>query len=266
MVTLTKEAIEQRVAELGDWFHNLDLNGVHTAPHHFLGDYPQIKWQRFAHAIPDDLSGRTVLDIGCNAGFYAIEMKRRGADRVVAVDSDPRYLAQARFAADVMGASIDFRELSVYQLPALEERFDIVLFMGVLYHLRYPLLALDILHEHVTRDLMVFQSMMRGSAEVKPFASDYDFRDIAHFEDAAYPRMYFVEQRYAGDPTNWWVPNRACAEAMLRTAGFEVLDHPEDEVFICRHTTRPEFSDLPDLTTLGLLDSRTTARRDGGHD
>jgi ribosomal protein L11 methylase PrmA len=58
---------------------------------------------RFAHAVPEDLTGRTVLDIGCNAGFYAIEMKRRGAARVVGVDSDERYLDQARFAAEVTG-------------------------------------------------------------------------------------------------------------------------------------------------------------------
>jgi tRNA (mo5U34)-methyltransferase len=231
----TREDIERRVAELGDWFHNLDLHGVRTAPNHFLGDYPPVKWERFAHAIPPDLRGRTVLDIGCNAGFYAIEMKRRGADRVVAVDSDPRYLAQARFAADVVGVDIELREMSVYDVPRLVERFDIVLFMGVLYHLRYPLLALDLLHEHVTRDLLVFQSMLRGSAEVRPFEADYDFTHTSHFDDPAYPRLYFVEHRYAGDPTNWWVPNRACAEAMLRSAGFRIIDQPEEEVFICRH-------------------------------
>jgi tRNA (mo5U34)-methyltransferase len=248
--TLTREDIERRVAELGDWFHNMDLNGVRTAPWHFLGDYPRVKWERFSEAIPADLRGRTVLDIGCNAGFYSIEMKRRGAERVVAIDSDPRYLAQARFAADVLDVDIEFREMSVYQLPLLAERFDVVLFMGVLYHLRYPLLALDILHEHVTRDLLVFQSMLRGSAEVKPFAADYDFRDTAHFEDAAYPRLHFVEQRYAGDPTNWWVPNRACAEAMLGAAGFSVVAHPEEEVFICRRRAeqvegRPDSKEMP---------------------
>ena len=125
---LTRQDIQRRVAELGDWFHNLDLHGVRTAPEHFLGDYPRVKWERFAGAIPADLSGRTVLDIGCNAGFYAIEMKRRRAERVVAVDSDARYLAQARFAADVMDADIEFRQMSVYDLPALNERFDIVAF------------------------------------------------------------------------------------------------------------------------------------------
>ena len=247
--TLTREDIERRVAELGEWFHNLDLNGVPTAPGHFLGDYPRVKWERFAHAIPADLRGRTVLDIGCNAGFYAIEMKRRGADRVVAVDSDPRYLAQARLAAEIMEADIEFREMSIYQLPGLDEQFDVVLFMGVLYHLRYPLLALDILHEHSARDLLVFQSMLRGSTDVKPFARDYDFQDTAHFDDPAYPRMYFVEHRYAEDPTNWWIPNRACAEAMLRASGFEIVDHPEDEVFICRRLAaagahRPDAGEL----------------------
>ena len=114
MEGFTKEDIRARVADLGPWFHNLDLGGVATAPEHFLHDYPANKWARFAEAVPNDLSGWTVLDIGCNAGFYAIEMKRRGADRVVAVDFDDRYLAQAHFAAEVSGVDIDFRRLSVY--------------------------------------------------------------------------------------------------------------------------------------------------------
>jgi tRNA (mo5U34)-methyltransferase len=230
---MTTERIQQRVSELGPWFHNLNLGGVQTAPEHFLGDYPSIKWQRFAQAIPQDLRGRSVLDIGCNAGFYSIEMKRRGAERVVGVDSDPRYLAQAKFAAEVEGADIEFRQMSVYQLPSLGERFDLVLFMGVLYHLRHPLLALDILHEHVVADTLVFQSMLRGSGEATAVELDYPFWQTGQFEAPAYPRMYFVEHKYAGDPTNWWIPNRACAEAMLRSAGFEIAAHPEDEVFIC---------------------------------
>src|SRR5256885_1371364 len=100
------EAIRRRTIELGDWFQNLNLKGVQTAPNHFLGDYPTVKWKKFAHAIPKDLRGKTVLDIGCNAGFYSIEMKRRGADRVVGIDHDPAYLAQARFAADVSQVEI----------------------------------------------------------------------------------------------------------------------------------------------------------------
>ncbi|PYR93943.1 MAG: TIGR04290 family methyltransferase [Acidobacteria bacterium] len=231
---LTKEAIRDRVRALGDWFHNINLRGVQTAPAHFLGDYPSVKWRTFAHALPADLAGKSVLDVGCNAGFYAIEMKKRGAARVVGVDSDERYLAQARFAAEVAGTPIEFRKMSVYELPALGERFDLVLFMGVLYHLRHPLLALDILHEHVVGETLVFQSMLRGSPETRQVARDCEFWEEEQFAAPGYPLMYFVEHKYAHDPTNWWIPNRACAEAMLRSAGFEIVNHPEAEVFICR--------------------------------
>ena len=93
---------------------------------------------------------------------------------------------------------------------ALGERFDLVLFMGVLYHLRHPLLALDLIHEHVARDLLVFQSMQRGSAEVEPLEADYPFSEARSSTGPAFPRLHFVERRYSGDPTNWWVPNRAC--------------------------------------------------------
>lgn len=230
----TRDAVAARLGELGPWFHNMNLNGVATAPDHFLGDYPAFKWRGFAHALPDDLSGRTVLDVGCNGGFYAIEMKRRGADRVVAIDSDERYLRQAAFAAEVLGLQIEFRRMSVYDVGRLGERFDLVLFMGVLYHLRHPLLALDILHRHVVRDLFLFQSMQRGPDAVPILAEDYGFDTTGPFRDPAYPSLYFVEKNYAGDPTNWWIPNRAAAEAMLRSAGFEIVAHPEREVYLCR--------------------------------
>ena len=154
---LSREEIRQRVDALGPWFHNLDLNGVRTAPAHFLGDYPTVKWRRFSRVIPESLEGKSVLDIGCNAGFYAMEMKRRGADRVLGLDTHDDYLEQARFAAEISGLKIEFRKLSAYDVGELRERFDLVIFMGVLYHLRYPLLALDLLHEHVARDLLLFQ-------------------------------------------------------------------------------------------------------------
>jgi tRNA (mo5U34)-methyltransferase len=200
--SMTPQEVREQVERLGPWFHNLELMGVRTAPHHFLGDYPAMKFRNFAHAIPADLSGKSVLDVGCNAGFYSMEMKRRGAERV--------------------------------------EKFDFVIFMGVLYHLRHPLLALDLLREHVVGDLMLFQSMLRGSKEVEPVAADYEFQEEEHFDLPGYPKMHFIEHRYAHDPTNWWAPNRACAEAMLRSTGFEIVQQAEDEVFLCR---RAEITD-----------------------
>ena len=124
--------------------------------------------------------------------------------------------------------------MTVWDLAALGERFDVVLFMGVLYHLRHPLLALDLIHEHVAKDLLIFQSMMRGSNEITEVAADYDFNAPAPFDEPGYPKLHFVEHRYSHDQTNWWVPNRACVEAMLRSSGFVIESQPEDEVYVCR--------------------------------
>ena len=193
-----------------------------------------MKFANFAGVIPGDLTGKSVLDIGCNAGFYSMEMKRRGAARVLGVDYDDAYLDQARFAAEVKGYDIEFRKLSVYDVATLGERFDLVVFMGVFYHLRHPLLALDLIWEHVADDLLLFQTMQRGSDEVAPVRADYDFFEQDHFDAPGYPKMHFVEHHYAKDPTNWWAPNAACSMAMLRSSGFEVLEHPEPEVYLCR--------------------------------
>jgi tRNA (mo5U34)-methyltransferase len=231
--------IRRRIDALGPWFHNMELAGIETAPDHFLGNYPFIKWRKFADAIPADLAGKAVLDIGCNAGFYSIEMKRRGASRVLGIDFDDAYLAQARFAAEIADCDIEFQKLSVYDVGALREKFDIVLFMGVLYHLRHPLLALDLIREHVTADLMIFQSMQRGSADLPALEQNYHFWTHDLFDQPEYPKLHFIEHSYADDPTNWWVPNRACTEAMLRSAGFEIVLHPEHEVYFCRVAGEP---------------------------
>ena len=112
--------------------------------------------------------------------------------------------------------------LSVYDVAALGERFDIVFFIGVLYHLRHPLLALDLIHEHAAKDLLVFQSMQRGSDAIMQLREDYEFWETAIFDDPAFPKLHFIEHSYAHDPTNWWAPNRACAAAMVRSAGFTI--------------------------------------------
>ena len=238
--------MRQRVDALGPWFHNIDLKGVPTAPDHFLGDYPRDKFLRFADALPADLTGKTVLDIGCNAGFYSVEMKRRGADRVLGIDSDDRYLAQARLAAEALGyRGIEFAKLSVYDVGALGERFDLVIFMGVLYHLRHPLLALDLIREHVAGDQMLFQTMQQGSTEMLAVPEDHPFfvpgttTPPPFFDDAGYPKLHFIERAFANDWTNWWAPNPACSQAMLRAAGFTVETTAEPDVYLCRTAPVP---------------------------
>lgn len=255
--------LRARIDALGPWFHNIDLNGVVTAPGHFLGDYPRGKFARFAGALPSDLRGKTVLDIGCNAGFYSVEMKRRGAARVLGIDSDDRYLDQARLATEALGfEGVEFAKLSVYDVATLGERFDVVIFMGVLYHLRHPLLALDLIREHVAGDLMLFQTMQQGSTHVLDVPEDHPFfmpgtsQPPAFFDDPGYPKLHFIEREFAHDWTNWWAPNAACSQAMLRAAGFTVETTPEPDVYLCRVAPVPYAKNGP----AAVYPARGTAR------
>lgn len=226
--------IEKEIAELNPWFHNIHLpGGEQTAPNHPLGDFPMFKWMRISPHIPRDLSGWTVLDVGCNAGFYSIEMAKRGA-RVTAVDMDDHYLKQAEWAAEKFKVrdKITLKKSHVYNLGIIEDSYDIVLFLGVFYHLRYPLLALDILAKKVEKYL-VFQTLtMPGEKEFKA-PPDLKLTDRKIMMHPGWPKMAFIERKLEGDPTNWWAPNGAAVEAMLRSAGLIVEKRPAHEIYIC---------------------------------
>lgn len=226
------DKLTRQIADLGEWFHNLDLHGVQTAPHHFLGDFPNIKWRWISQSIPEDLTGARVLDIGCNGGFYSIQMKQRGAEYVLGIDVDDRYLEQAEFAAKTLGLQIDLRKLSIYDVDKIPGEFDYVIFMGVFYHLRYPLFALDKIIKKM-RGKLIFQTMIRGSEEVQAWEKDYSFWTKDIFANPSFPAMYFIEHSYSHDYTNWWIPNRAAVEAMLRSSGLKIMQQPESETWIC---------------------------------
>lgn len=245
--------LTQKIVALGDWFHNININGVLTAPNHFLGDFPNVKWKEISKALPEDLQGASVLDIGCNGGFYSIALKQRGAGTVLGVDVDDRYLNQARFAAENLGLKIEFQKRSVYDVDQIPGQFDYVLFLGVFYHLRYPLFALDKIIKKV-RGKLFFQSMMRGSMEDRSWKDNYEFWDMKPFEDPDFPCMYFIENSYAGDYTNWWIPNRGAVEGMLRSSGLEIVDHPESETYVCEpRRARRDGAYLLDLELSGTL-------------
>ena len=227
------------IERLGPWFHNLHLpDGTQTAPDHELGDFPRYKWDVLRPHLPERLDGWTALDLGCNAGFYSFELARLGAT-VMAIDLDERYLEQARWAAREYGLqdAIEFRRMQVYDLAGMREQFDLVLFMGLFYHLRYPLLGLDLVACR-TRRLMIFQTLTTPGFEVEPEVPDAPLEDREVLTRSGWPRMAFIEHCFAGDPTNWWVPNHAGVLAMLRSSGYGVEAHLGHEIYLCRPVGR----------------------------
>lgn len=232
--------LERQIWRLRPWFHNIHLpDGTQTAPNHPLGDFPAFKWNVIEPHISEDLSGKTVLDIGCNAGFYSFELAKRGA-KVLGIDRGPKYLTQAKWCCGQLGLEqrAEFRRMSIYELAAAKQKFDIVVFMGVFYHLRYPLLGLDIAAQ-ATGEMMIFQTMITPGEMSRRFPSDIGMDQRTMMDDPAWPRMAFIEKRLQGDRTNWWVANRAGAEAMLRSTGFGKIDYIASEIWICREP-RPE--------------------------
>lgn len=229
---------EQRVFEdikrLGPWFHNLHLSDtVQTFPQHHFGDFPNWKWQQLAPHLPVDLRGWRVLDIGCNAGFYSFELARRGAE-VLGIDGNPHFLAQARWAAALLGldSACRFECCQVYDLARMNGQWDLVLFMGVFYHLRYPVLGLDIVAEKVGRHL-VFQSVATGEAGASAIPADVDFQSMDELERESWPRMAFIENTFCHDATNWWIPSRAAVAGMLRSTGLRVQVAVDADTLIC---------------------------------
>lgn len=242
----TAERRRGEISRLGPWFHNLHLpDGTQTAPDHFLGDFPRYKWERLAPHLPEDLEGWSALDIGCNAGYYSFELARRGAS-VTGMDLDPHYLRQAEWAARELGLEhrVEFRRMQVYELARHPEQFDLVLFMGVFYHLRYPLLGLDLV-ARCTRRLMVFQTLTLPGLEVHPHTSDRPIDERDELLLPGWPKMAFIEDRFAGDPTNWWVPNHAGIRAMLRSAGMMPTAYLGHELYLCRPMARDDPARAP---------------------
>ncbi|MBW3551303.1 MAG: DUF1698 domain-containing protein, partial [Proteobacteria bacterium] len=192
------DALQAQIDALQPWFHNLHLpEGLQTAPAHPLGDFPSFKWKQIAPHIDTDLSGWSVLDIGCNAGFYSFQFAARGAS-VTAIDVDPHYLRQARWAARHLQLEdrIEFRQMQIYDLARESQAYDLVWFMGVLYHLRHPLLALDIVRRKMRR-MMVMQTLTMPGDEVIDPPADLPIDQRERLREPGWPAMAFIERHLA---------------------------------------------------------------------
>jgi len=184
-----------------DWYHSIELRPGITTP----GRAAERNVLPFL-GIPEDLSGMSVLDIGCWDGFFSFECERRGAKRVVATDV---WEAMGRdafdFARAELNSAVEPAQASVYDLPdVLAERFDLVLFPGVLYHLKHPLLAIE---------KVAAVTAPGGLAIVETAVDAETLMDR--------PLMAFYPgDELNNDPTNWWTPNVPALASMLSVSGF----------------------------------------------
>ena len=127
--------------------------------------------------------------------------------------------------------------MQVYDLARLRDGFDLILFLGVLYHLRHPLLAIDIVAERLRGRLLLQTVTLPGpAADEQPHDVGIDERE--RLAEPGWPHAAFIEHRLAGDPTNWWAADDACVRAMARSAGLRVVEPPGHEIYVCGSARR----------------------------
>jgi tRNA (mo5U34)-methyltransferase len=184
------------------WFQRFELaDGVYTPGTNDLD------WVFATAAVPRDLSGKTALDIGTSNGGAAFELERRGAERVVAVDIFPPSWFGFDAVKEFLGSRVEFVEATAYELPALlDETFDVVIFWGVLYHLRHPLLALDSL-----------RALLRGTCYLETAVCDGELREMRSLPLA---RFYRGAELH-GDSSNWFAPTIKALLDWCSSAGLD---------------------------------------------
>ena len=213
---LSDEQIRARIAAVAHWYHQIEIRpGISTPGVNNSAD----TLRRLD--LLERYDGLRVLDIGARDGYFSFELERRGAE-VVAIDyMDP---AETGFpvARELLGSHVDYRLDNVYDLAAERHgTFDLVLFLGLLYHLRDPLLALDRIWDVcrpgavlILETQLLDNALLTADGRVRPLAQvDPELAGVCLMQ-------FYPEDALNGDWSNYWAPNAACTRGMLRAAGF----------------------------------------------
>jgi tRNA (mo5U34)-methyltransferase len=267
-----REELLEGIHRLDPWFHRIELApGVLTKTESVAGepaDHPRETWDIVKNCLPADLSGKSVLDVGCNAGFYSVEAKRRNASHVVGVDAMRREIMQAEFVRRALGLDIEFRALSVYDLGVTSVgRFDVTLALGLIYHLKHLVLGLEKLAQ-VTKDTLIVETaLLPKRPKVLGSASRQAEYVVGGLKRPLHTIGWIENPPEAAESAyNWFLPSLDGAVALLRAVGFRNVEvfavQGDRAVIVCRD---------PDATVEGgaagalsanlqLVDGPTTCR------
>lgn len=234
-----KEWFRERIQAEGYWFHRIEL-----APDLVTPGWSDPRSEKLPYfGLPADMSGMRVLDVGCADGFFSFEAERRGAREVVAIDSFPDSIRRTTLCRDALGSRVAPYLCNVYDLQAKTfGTFDLVMFFGVLYHLRHPLLALERLRSVCSGTLLLQTATWEVAGEKQLPLARFD-----PFGIESGP-----EHQRSWDPTVFWRPNAPCVVAMLEHTAFEHIEiiSRDPSISIAVRASSPEIAPgaAPDQT------------------
>lgn len=188
--------------------------------------YHEYVWAAAAKALPKDLNEASVLDIGTNAGYFAIQSKLRGAGRVVGIESIDDYFRQAELCRAVWDLDIEYLPLDAHEIGQIDETFDVVIFTGILYHLKNPLYVLEEVGKRCTDAIVLETEVIPDDSRNRIFMRQGPTGKHKVTETRAGFMKFIEREELNGDGSNWWVPDTECVIGMLRTAGFTSFSKP----------------------------------------
>jgi len=239
--------LRRRVAEMPYWYHKIALPGGVVTPG-WAPLFPQV------YGVPEDLSGKRVLDVGAWDGYWSFEALKRGAREVVAIDDFSDHVGELPVGSrtawqtfDLCRAALGYDEqrcnrieMDTYDIDEAKlGRFDVVFFFGTLYHLRHPLLALDKLSAICDGDIFVESAICDDVSPYRGYGQGYPEQMVMEF----YPN-----DEYGQNVTNWWAPSLLCMAQMVHAAGWV-------------HASRWKLAEKPDSLNIcrGFVHGRKTA-------
>lgn len=207
---MNDQEIQKRIDAVPWWWHTIQLGNCRTpGSENQVFEFLTPNFQNWiAQVIPEDLTGKSILDIGTWDGYFSFLAEQRGASRVVAIDNligrYPNIESEGFMTArEILNSKVNFIQIDLLDIDRLAEEFDAIFFFGVLYHLRHPLLALEKIYQKAKSSVLL----------------------ETHVIDTEYPLMAFYENdEYGKDPTNWWGPSISCVQAMCRSCGFREIE------------------------------------------
>jgi tRNA (mo5U34)-methyltransferase len=219
----TREEAEAFVKSYSFWYHRIYLgNGIYTLPPTMADQV----WALIKPTFPVDLKGASMLDIGCNAGFFSILAKLRGAGRILGVEFFPMFFEQAEYIRKIWQMDMEYRLMDAHNVGKIDEQFDLVMFAGILYHLKNPLQVLEYIGDRCRDAVIVESEVIPDDRRNLLMARMGPLGNIKLTATTKGFMKFYEGDELNGDNSNWWAPDTECLLGMLRVAGFKHFSRP----------------------------------------